>query len=153
MVVGCFLIGGFIVLVLLLLAKDEYYDRQEQKKRMELRAEITWAVVIQTEQGASEGKTVNISASGALLWCPTQFSLNEIITLIIKPPVRPSLEINAEVVRTNIHCNEDDSSPQETAVRFVIISEKDRQFLSFSVYDHLRDKKLSKDQVKQLEQV
>ncbi len=153
MVVGWVLIGGFIVLVLLLLAKDEYYDRQESKRRMELRAEIAWPVVIQTDQGASQGKTVNISASGALLRCQTKFFLNEIITLTIKPPVRPSIEITAEVVRTNIHSNENDSSPQGTAVRFIIISEKDRQFLSFTVFDHLRDKKISKHQIKQLDEV
>ena len=49
MALGWILIGGFIAFVLLLLAKDEYYDRQEKKKRMELRAEIVWPVTIITE--------------------------------------------------------------------------------------------------------
>jgi c-di-GMP-binding flagellar brake protein YcgR len=137
---GWVLIGGFIVFVLFLLAKDEYHDRQEMKRRLELRAEIKWPVVIKKDGGSLQGKTANISASGALLCGPDQLSLtlNEIVTLTLKPPIRHPLEITAEVVRTNIHCGDDHSLPRGAAVRFIIISEKDRQFISFSVFDHLQ---------------
>jgi len=138
MALGWILIGGFIVFVLLLLAKDEYYDRQEKKKRLELRAEIVWPVTIATKVEILQGRTINISASGALLYCPDQLSLNEIVRLTVKPPIRAQLEVTAEVVRANVQCAEDDDPPQGVAVRFIIISEKDRQFISFSVYDHLR---------------
>ena len=138
MALGWILIGGFIVFVLILLAKDEYYDRQEKKRRMELRAEIVWPVTIATEVEVLQARTINISASGALLCCPGQLSLNEIVRLTMKPPVRAQLEITAEVVRTKVECAEDDDPPQGVAVRFIIISEKERQFISFSVYDHLR---------------
>jgi c-di-GMP-binding flagellar brake protein YcgR len=140
MALGWILIGGFIALVLLLLAKDEYYDRQEQKKRMEMRAEIAWPVVIKTDRDSYEGRTVNVSASGALLCFTQQLSLKEIVTLTIRPPVRAALEITAEVVRTNIPCYDDDSTRRGAAVRFIIISEKDREFVSFSVFDHLQQK-------------
>jgi c-di-GMP-binding flagellar brake protein YcgR len=140
MALGWIFIGGFIALVLLLLAKDEYYDRQEQKKRMEMRAEIAWPVVINTDRHSFEGRTVNVSASGALLCFTQQLSLMEIVTLTIRPPVRPALEITAEVVRTNIPCDNDDSTRRGAAVRFIIISEKDREFVSFSVFDHLQQK-------------
>ena len=140
MALGWIFIGGFIALVLLLLAKDEYYDRQEQKKRMEMRAEIAWPVVINTDHDSFEGRTVNVSASGALLCFTQQLSLMEIVTLTIRPPVRPALEITAEVVRTNIPCDNDDSTRRGAAVRFIIISEKDREFVSFSVFDHLQQK-------------
>jgi hypothetical protein len=143
MALGWIFIGGFIALVLLLLAKDEYYERQEQKKRMEMRAEIAWPVVIKTDCDSFEGKTVNVSASGALLCFTPRLSLMEIVTLTIKPPVGPALEITAEVVRTDIPCDNDDSSRRGAAVRFVIISEKDREFVSFSVFDHLQQKKHS----------
>ena len=140
MALGWIFIGGFIALVLLLLGKDEYYDRQEQKKRMEMRAEIAWPVVIRTDRDSFEGRTVNVSASGALLCFTPQLSLNEIVTLTVRPPVRPALEITAEVVRTNIPCDNNDSTRRGTAVRFIIISEKDREFVSFSVFDHLQKK-------------
>ncbi len=143
MALGWILIGGFIALVLLLLAKDEYYDRQELKKRTELRAEIAWPVVIKTDRESFEGRTVNVSASGALLCFTHQLSLMEIVTLNIRPPVRPALEITAEVIRTNIPCDNDDSTRRGAAVRFIIITEKDREFVSFSVFDHLQQKVLS----------
>jgi c-di-GMP-binding flagellar brake protein YcgR len=136
------LIGGFIIFVLLLLARDEYYDKREKKRRMELRAAIEWPVLILKDDEPLEGKTVNISAGGALLCCPEQFCLNQVIRLIIRPPMGAPFEITAEVVRVNIQCADGDSSPQGTAVRFIIICEKDRQFLSFSVFDHLRQENL-----------
>ena len=150
--VGWILIGGFILFVLLLLAKDEYHDRREKKKRMKLRAEIKWPVSIKTDEGALEGRTLNISAGGALLCCSRQFALNEIINLTIKPVIRAPFEITAEVVRTDIQCAADDSIPKGTAVRFIIISEKDRQFLSFCVFDHFRERNLSGGYKKTLEQ-
>ncbi|MBW2625775.1 MAG: PilZ domain-containing protein [Deltaproteobacteria bacterium] len=140
MSLGWILIGGFIALILLLLAKDEYYDRQEQKKGMEMRAEIAWPVVIKTDRDSREGRTVNVSASGALLCFTQQLSLMEIVTLTIRPPVRAALEITAEVVRTNIPCDNDDSTRRGAAVRFIIISEKARESVSFSVFDHLQQK-------------
>ena len=145
MALGWILIGGFIALVLLLLAKDEHYDRQEQKKRMEMRAEIAWPVVINTDRDSFEGRTLNVSASGALLCFTPQLSLMEIVTLTVRPPVRPALEITAEVVRTNIPCHKDDSSLRGAAVRFIIISEKDREFVSFTVFDHLQQKNHSNE--------
>lgn len=145
MALGWILIGGFIAFILLLLAKDEYYDRQEQKKGMELRAEIAWPVVIKTDRESFEGRTVDVSASGALLCFTQQLSLMEIVTLNIRPPVRPPLEITAEVVRTNIPCDNDDSTRLGAAVRFIIITEKDREFVSFSVFDHLQQKALSNE--------
>jgi c-di-GMP-binding flagellar brake protein YcgR len=140
MALGWIFIGGFIALVLLLLAKDEYHDRQEQKKRMEMRAEIDWPVVIATDGDSFAGRTVNVSASGALLCFAPQLSLMEIVTLTIRPPVRPALEITAEVVRTDIPCDSEDSTRRGAAVRFIIISERDREFVSFSVFDHLQQK-------------
>lgn len=143
MALGWIFIGGFIVFVLLLLAKDEYHERQEKKRRMELRAEITWPVLIRTDRGAFQGRTVNISASGALLWCSVQLSLAEIVTVAIKPPIRQSLEIIAEVVRIDVRSDEEDETSQGVAVRFIIISENDRQFICFSVFDHLQGNNIS----------
>ena len=107
---------------------------------MGLRAEIAWPVVMKTDRESFEGRTVNVSASGALLCFTQQLSLMEIVTLNIRPPVRPALEITAEVVRTNIPCDNDDSTRRGAAVRFIIITEKDREFVSFSVFDHLQQK-------------
>jgi c-di-GMP-binding flagellar brake protein YcgR len=145
---GWILIVAFIVFVLLLLAKDEYHDRQEKRRRMEQRAEIKWSVDIHTDQGTISGQTVNISASGALICIPKQFSMNEIVNLSVKPPVRASLDITAEVVRTQVQgC--DDAALEGTALRFIIISEKDKQFLSFTVFDYVQKKNLEEQRTEQ----
>jgi len=139
MALGWIIIGGFIGLVLLLLAKDEYYDRQEKKRRLDLRADINWPVLLNTDRGEFQGKTVNISAGGALLWCPIKLLSGEIVTLTMKPPIRGPLKITAEVVRTDVQCEkEEEEIPKGVAVRFIIISKKNRQFISFSVFDHLQ---------------
>jgi hypothetical protein len=109
---------------------------------MELRADIVWPVTVAAEVGVLQGRTINISASGALLRCPDQPSLREIVRLTIKPPVRTPLEITAEVVRINVQCAEADDTPEGIAVRFIIISENDRQFISFSVYDNLQGERV-----------
>ena len=138
MALGWILIGGFIVLVLLLLVKDEYHDRQEEKRRLDLRADINWPVLVKTDFGEFQARTGNISVSGALLWCPAQLSIGEIVTLTIKPPVGGPLKITAEVVRTEVQsADEEEGILDGAAVRFIIISQKDKQFISFSVFDHL----------------
>jgi c-di-GMP-binding flagellar brake protein YcgR len=146
---GWILIVAFIVFVLLLLAKDEYHDRKEKKRRMEQRAEIKWSVDIHTDQGTISGQTVNISASGALICIPEQFSMNEIVNLSIKPPIRATLDITAEVVRTQVQCCEDDVAFEGAALRFIIISEKDKQFLSFTVFDYVQKKSLTDQRTEQ----
>ena len=138
MALGWIFIGGFVVLVLLLLARDEYYDRQEKKRRLDLRAEIEWPVLLRANCGEFQGRTINISASGALIWCPVQVSRGEVVTLAIKSPIRGPLAVTAEVVRTDVQCKDEEEIARGLAVRFIIISQKDREFITFSVFDHLQ---------------
>ena len=142
MYLGWVLIGAFICFVFLLLARDDYHDRREKKRRIELRAEIGWPVVIRKDDSSFQGRTVDISARGALLCSQEQLSLskNEIVSLTLKPPMRYPLEITAEVVRADVHCGEEHGPVRGIAVRFVIISEEDRRFVYSSVFDHLQGK-------------
>ena len=142
MYLGWVLIGGFIGFVFLLLARDDYHDRREKKRRIELRAEIDWPVVIRKDDSALQGRTINISARGALLYSQEQLLLSkkDIVSLTIKPPMRYPLEITAEVIRTEIHSGEEHGPVRGIAVRFVIISEEDRRFVYSSVFDHLQGK-------------
>jgi hypothetical protein len=139
-VVGWVLIGAYILFLVFLLAKEEYYDKKEKKRRNDLRAEIRWPVVIHSDHQIFQAETANISAGGALICCEERLTVNNIIRLVIKPPVQTPLEITAEVVRTSIYCTNDFDIPRGMAVRFIIIADKDRQFLSFTVFDHLQEK-------------
>ena len=86
------------------------------------------------------GPIVNISAGGTLICLEEALPAHGIIRLVIKPPVRTPLEITGEVVRSRIYCANDLDVPRGIAVRFIIISEKDRQFLSFTVFDLLQER-------------
>jgi hypothetical protein len=138
MAIGWILIGTFFVLVLFLLAKEEFYEKKEKQRRKDLRANIRWPVFIHVDEKVLEAETANFSAGGALICCPAQWVLPEIVRITIRPPVRAVLDITAEVLRTEVYCPNDDAIPRGIAVRFVIVTERDRKFLSFSVHDHVQ---------------
>jgi hypothetical protein len=102
------------------------------ERRIFQRAEIKWPVTIQTSQGLIEGKSRNLGAGGAYIYCDQTPKSGELIGLTIKPPDRPSLQITAEVLW------KDKVVPLGMGVRFVEISENDCQFLYNVVSNHLR---------------
>ena len=93
---------------------------------------MKWPVTIQTSQGLIEGKSRNLGAGGAYIYCDQTPKSGELIDLTIKPPDRPSLQITAEVLW------KDKVVPPGMGVRFVEISENDCQFLYNVVSNHLR---------------
>ena len=102
------------------------------ERRMFQRAEIKWPVAIQTSQGLIEGKTGNLGAGGAYIYCDQTPKHGELIGLIIKPPDRPSLQITAEVLWKG------KVVPPGIGVGFVEISEDDCQFLYNVVSNHFK---------------
>lgn len=102
------------------------------ERRMFQRAAIKWPVTIQTSQGFIEGKSRNLGAGGAYIYCDQTPKRDELIDLTIKPPDRPSLQITAEVLW------EGKLVPSGIGVRFVEISEDDCQFLYNVVSSHLK---------------
>ncbi len=93
------------------------------ERRMFQRAEIKWPVTIQTSQGLIEGKSGNLGAGGAYIYCEQTPKCGELIGLTIKPPDRPSLQITTEVLWKG------KVVPPGIGVGFVEISEDDSQFL------------------------
>jgi hypothetical protein len=102
------------------------------ERRMFQRAEIKWPVTIQASQGLIEGKSGNLGAGGAYIYCDQTPKSGELIGLTIKPPDWPSLQITAEVLW------KDKVVPLGMGVRFVEISENDCQFLYNVVSNHLK---------------
>jgi len=102
------------------------------ERRMFQRAEIKWPVTMQTSQGLIEGKSRNLGAGGAYIYCHQTPKSSELIGLTIKPPDRPSLQITAEVLWKG------KVVPPGIGVRFVEISEDDSQFLYNVVSNHLK---------------
>jgi hypothetical protein len=138
---------GYIVLVSLLLLRDEYRTWKINKKRLDARAKLIWPVRVETISGPFQGETKNISATGAFLVCRQPLYRGEIVRLIIKAPSR-SLEVDAEIIWSSRHTPSHKDFPHNgIGVRFKRISSTSRSFLALAVHNRLNADKRSQAQV------
>ncbi len=101
-----------------------------EEKRQFPRVEVTWPVTMLTAQGPIEGEVNNISLGGAFVHCQEQPESNETFRMIIKVPhSRQFLRASARVARSNIYNPEGADEPRGIGVRFVEISDDDRQYI------------------------
>lgn len=102
-------------------------------RRIYPRAEIRWPVIIKTAQDTIEAKLRNLGVGGAYIHCDLAPEPGEIVVLTLKPPTGSSLEITAEVVWAG------KVLALGMGVRFVEISDEDRQFIEKTISDLLGD--------------
>ena len=88
---------GYVFLVSLLLLKDEYLTWKISKKRLDVRAKLSWPVPVETIAGPIYGHIENISSTGALSVCLQPLCKGEIVKVVSNAPSRP-LEVDAAVV-------------------------------------------------------
>ena len=105
----------------------------DTERRNYPRAEIRWPVIIKTAQDTIEAKLRNLGVGGAYIHCDQAPNQGEIVALTLRPPIGPSLEITAEVVWAG------KVLALGIGVRFVEISDKDRQFIADAVSNLLGD--------------
>lgn len=98
-------------------------------RRRDLRAEVSWPVVLLTNRGVTVGETKNIGMTGAFIVCSTPLAPEERFRLFVMPPNHKPLNISVEVTWANPYCSEDDILPGGVGIRFVRVSPNDRQFL------------------------
>jgi hypothetical protein len=96
----------------------------DNERRLHPRAEIRWPVTIETAQGIIEAKLRNLGAGGAYIHCEETPEPGELVTLTISPPDASPIKITAEVVWAG------KVLALGMGVRFVEISDQDRQFIS-----------------------
>ncbi|MFP3870405.1 MAG: PilZ domain-containing protein [Syntrophobacteria bacterium] len=108
-----------------------------QKRRL-YRAEVTWAVTVETAKGSVEAETRDISTEGAHIRLSTPLELHEPVNLIIRPTEREPLKVAATVIWSE---GADQSGrPRIIGARFTEISNEDRQFLEQVAARRFRDK-------------
>lgn len=105
----------------------------DTERRIHPRAEIRWPVIIKTFQDTIEAKLRNLGVGGAYIHCDRTPEPGEIVALTLKAPTGASLEITAEVVWTG------KVLALGMGVRFIEISEEDRQFIARTIADLLGD--------------
>ena len=108
----------------------------KKDERLSPRVNLKWRVFAQTTtKGPILGLTRDISTSGAYVLCPRPLRLNEVFDMSIKAPDK-SLTVKAKVVWSNMYGPDDEINPRGMGVRFLNISEEDRQFIAKIVNEH-----------------
>jgi c-di-GMP-binding flagellar brake protein YcgR len=101
-----------------------------EEKRKFPRAEVTWPVTLLTSQGPIQGKVMNISLGGAFVQCNEQPDFNETFRMIINiPHPRQFIRATARMARSNIYDPDHADELIGIGVRFVEISDEDRQYI------------------------
>ncbi len=108
----------------------------EGERRTYPRAEIRWPVTIESARGTIEAKLRNLGIGGAYIHCEEAPDPGERITLTIRPPESSALKVIAEVMWAG------KVLALGMGVRFVEMSDEDRQFISDAVSRLLNDTNL-----------
>jgi uncharacterized protein (TIGR02266 family) len=106
-----------------------------RENRISPRAKINWPVMVQKPTGVMEGVTLNVSSSGLFIGCRKPLRLNEVFGMVISSPDQ-QIGAQAEVVWSNIYGPDDEISPRGMGVRFLDLSDEDRQFIAEAVEKH-----------------
>jgi hypothetical protein len=118
-----------------LFLSDSYWD----EKREHVRVGIVWPVSFESQDGLIQGKTKDISLSGAFIVCPEPLPLKAMLTLSLHIPGQESLSLNSEVVWTNANVPEDRIISRGMGVRFRSITEQDRKILNKALAAYLKE--------------
>ncbi|MFP3870698.1 MAG: PilZ domain-containing protein [Syntrophobacteria bacterium] len=103
------------------------------ERRQNSRIEVNWPVVILTDCGATVGETINIGVKGAFLHCPVPLPPKQKLKLFVMMPIRPPLNISAEVSWSNLYSSEMDDPPRGMGVRFTEISDASLKHLQTAI--------------------
>jgi Tfp pilus assembly protein PilZ len=87
-----------------------------------------WPISAQVGGRVIHGEAKDISPFGAFIRCRKPLNLNEIFDMVVDTPDK-ALNIQAEVVWSNIYGPDDNITPRGMGVRFVKISNEDRKLI------------------------
>ena len=105
-------------------------------RRVAKRVEVKWPVTIDTGEGPINGETMNVSISGAFICCQNPLSAKETFRLTMNPPHHQAITATAEVVWSNANVPESEVINRGMGVRFLEISNENRQFITEAAADH-----------------
>jgi len=147
--------GGVICILTLMLIKSisAYFKRRvssdqgmgapanltgtvQKESRKHPRVHITWPVRMKSSQGTIEAEIKNISLGGAFICCPKPLPLRENFRLTIDVPNHEPLRVKVEVVWSNISVPDDKIVNRGMGIRFIQITEANREFLNKVISAH-----------------
>jgi uncharacterized protein (TIGR02266 family) len=105
-------------------------ETRKQERRQHVRAAIQLPVTIETAEGTMNAETRDISVGGAFISCRTPLPPKEKFPLAITLPHGGSLALFAEVVWSNSNVPRENIVNRGMGIRFVHITEDDREILN-----------------------
>ena len=101
-----------------------------RERRQFPRVEVRWPVTMLTARGPIHGEIINISLGGAFVHCLNEPDSSDAFRMVITvPDSRQFLRATARVARSNIYNPDEADELPGIGVRFVEISEDDRQYI------------------------
>ena len=123
-----------------------------QERRVYPRAKIKWPVKLETDKGAMNGVTSDVTPNGVFIHCQKPLSLNAVFEMAIDiPNSEHSIKAKAEVVWSNRWGPDDEISPRGMGVRFVNISSEARKFIARAAMNHLKSKEVAPELLQTLQ--
>jgi len=108
---------------------------QREERREDSRVKMKWPVTIETLEGSLNGETINVSVGGAFICFQGLPRLKERFRVTMNPPNHHALQATVSIVWSNFNVPEKDIIHRGMGVRFLEISDEDRQFISKAVTD------------------
>lgn len=99
---------------------------------------VRWPITIYTEKGPVEGEARNITGSGIFIHCKEQLRQNERCRMVIKVPQKKSVEVQGNLIWSNLANLNTKSNLAGTGFSFVKFSDEDRHILSEMISTHLK---------------
>ncbi len=104
--------------------------------RRHLRARVKWPLVIRTPDGLVDGRTENLSLSGAFFRLSDQLDSNYNLPVVLEAKGR-FISCTAQIVWSDSHDLSGQSKSFGIGVRFTRMMLNDRQFLHGQISNHL----------------
>jgi len=99
-------------------------------RRKHTRIKVRWPITVLTDDSTIEGETRDITVVGMFINCKEPLRLNEIYQISIRPPNQQSIELNCEVVWSNLYSTDGENTAYGMGFCFVKVTDEDHHFLS-----------------------
>ena len=111
-----------------------------------VKAKLKWPVSIKANGSSSDGITLNLSTNQTYIRCAKPLRLNEVFDMILHVPNSDdSVEVQVEVVLSNIYGPDDEISPRGMIVRFLDLADEDRRIIAKAIFKYLESDKETVD--------
>lgn len=111
---------------------------EQTDKRNKPRLQVKWPITIYTKKGPVTGESRNITSAGIFIHCKEELRLNEVCRMRIRPPKRQSVEVEGELIWSNLDGLDSKGPYSGMGFSFVKCSEEDQRRLNEVISGHLK---------------